>query len=554
MKNRRMIQCLSIVNRKNISRQTIDGIEHIIVSSYTLPDDVVMNDVLYPAAEIAKGYQTLERTLAPVEHPTNAAGEYISATDPEAINNFYAGAYNINVSRENGRVHIEKHVNVVEAKKTDRGKRLLDRIEELETNEKPRPIHTSVGVFLTLETLKSPRKNSAGDQYTMIGKDFVFDHDAILLDSVGAATPAQGVGMAVNAEGLKFKVDRVSVPNAIKAATGLPLADSGRTWSKSSALRRVKAKIGATDTPNATYARYHLWYDASQSENFGAYKLPFVDIVDGEAKAIPSALRNAAARLNQTDGPSDAEKTRIRNIIDGYLNKLRANQEGMPYSEILEKLEMQIKNTVAAEWMYIVDIYPDRVIFETNMGYFQAPYTMSDDTITLAGIPIRVDKTVEYQPKVNQKKGDELMKQLILNALAAAGISTDGLSDEDLLAAYNELQVKGNDGSDGNDSDDSGRETDDASAAIVNAITPLKEQIEALQAVITAKSDKEKDDLVKSVVNSKKYPGITEDAAKLLPLETLKEMSANCTEAHGVPFTTNVDTNNDFAAPAEMPE
>lgn len=548
MKNRRMIQCLSIVNRKNISRQTIDGIEHIIVSSYTLPDDVVMNDVLYPAAEIAKGYQTLERTLAPVEHPTNSAGEYISATDPEAINNFYAGAYNINVSRENGRVHIEKHVNVVEAKKTDRGKRLLDRIEELETNEKPRPIHTSVGVFLTLETLKSPRRNSAGDQYTMIGKDFVFDHDAILLDSVGAATPAQGVGMAVNAEGLKFKVDRVSVPNAIKAATGLPLADSGRTWSKSSALRRVKAKIGATDAPNTTYARYHLWYDASQSENFGAYKLPFVDIVDGEAKAIPSALRNAAARLNQTDGPSDAEKTRIRNIIDGYLNKLRANQEGMPYSEILEKLEMQIKNTVAAEWIYIVDIYPDRVIFETNMGYFQAPYTMSDDTITLAGIPIRVDKTVEYQPKVNQKKGDELMKQLILNALAAAGISTDGLSDEDLLAAYNELQVKGNDGG------DSGGETDDTSAAIVNAITPLKEQIEALQAMITAKSDKEKDDLVKSVVNSKKYPGITEDAAKLLPLETLKEMFANCTEAHGVPFTTNVDTNNDFAAPAEMPE
>lgn len=548
MKNRRMIQCLSIVNRKNISRQTIDGIEHIIVSSYTLPDDVVMNDVLYPAAEIAKGYQTLERTLAPVEHPTNSAGEYISATDPEAINNFYAGAYNINVSRENGRVHIEKHVNVVEAKKTDRGKRLLDRIEELETNENPRPIHTSVGVFLTLETLNSPRKNSAGDQYTMIGKDFVFDHDAILLDSVGAATPAQGVGMAVNAEGLKFKVDRVSVPNAIKAATGLPLADSGRTWSKSSALRRVKAKIGATDAPNATYARYHLWYDASQSENFGAYKLPFVDIVDGEAKAIPSALRNAAARLNQTDGPSDSEKTRIRNIIDGYLNKLRANQEGMPYSEILEKLEMQIKNTVAAEWLYIVDIYPDRVIFETNMGYFQAPYTMSDDTITLAGIPIRVDKTVEYQPKVNQKKGDELMKQLILNALAAAGISTDGLSDEDLLAAYNELQVKENDGG------DSGGETDDTSTAIVNAITPLKEQIEALQAMITAKSDKEKDDLVKSVVNSKKYPGITEDAAKLLPLETLKEMFANCTEAHGVPFTTNVDTNNDFAAPAEMPE
>lgn len=549
MKNRKMVQCISRVNKSNIQRQTIDGIEHIIVSSYTLPDDIVMNDVLYPASEIEKGYRSLERTLAPVEHPMNSQGEYISATDPYAINNYYAGAYNINVSRENGRVHIEKHINVAEALKTDRGKRLLDRINELETSEKPRPIHTSVGVFLEVEKCggKKKRMNAAGQEYTMIGKSFVFDHDAVLLDSVGAATPEQGVGMAVNNEGHKVSVDRAFVTTAIKAATNLPLAESGRTWDKSSALRRVKAKISATDMPNQAYARYHLWYDAGQSENFGAYKLPFVDIVDGEAKAIPAALRNAAARLNQTDGPSGAEKTRIGNIIDGYLNKLRANQMSMSYTQMIEQLEQQIKNTVAADYMEIEDVYEDHVIFETGAGYFTVPYTVSGDSVTLAGIPVRVDKMVEYQPKVNRKTGDEQMKELIINALAEAGISTDGLSDDALFAAYNELmtskkeQVVTIDGK-------------EFTEQITNTLQPLADKLKALEERFNANAGKEKDDLIQTIVNSKKYPGMTEDAAKLLPVDTLKEMVANCVESHGIPLTTSSENKNAFAAPVEMPE
>ena len=134
--NRVMVQCRTVVNRDAVRRETIDGVEHIIVSSATLPDDVVMNGGLYPAEEIAKGFESLELTLAPVEHPI-INGQYISANDPRAIHDFHAGAFNMNVRRENGRVHIDKYINVPEAMKTDRGKRLLDRIDELETNSDP---------------------------------------------------------------------------------------------------------------------------------------------------------------------------------------------------------------------------------------------------------------------------------------------------------------------------------------------------------------------------------------------------------------------------------
>lgn len=210
-RKRVLVQCSTLVDRSAVSRKSVDGVEHIVVSSHTLPDDIVMNGGLYPSEEIENSFATLERTLAPVEHPKDAAGNYLPAADPAAIHNFYAGAFNANVRRENGRVSLDKVINVQEALKTDRGKRLLDRIEELETSSDPRPIHTSTGVFLDIEVLDAPKVNAAGQEYTWIARDLVFDHDAILLESVAAAQPHQGVGMGINTTGDEVEVQQALV-------------------------------------------------------------------------------------------------------------------------------------------------------------------------------------------------------------------------------------------------------------------------------------------------------------------------------------------------------
>ena len=170
-----------------------------------------MNGGLYPAEEIDKSFKTLERTLAPVEHPQDSDGNYISASDPTAIHNYHAGAFNTNVEKVGDRIRIDKFVNVQEAMKTERGKRLLDRIAEIEANENPRPIHTSVGVFLFPEILDEPQTNAEGQKYSWIAREMVFDHDAILLDSVGAAQPSQGVGIGVNTEGEEFEIERFTI-------------------------------------------------------------------------------------------------------------------------------------------------------------------------------------------------------------------------------------------------------------------------------------------------------------------------------------------------------
>lgn len=528
-----MVQCRTAVDRNAVRRETIDGVEHVIISSSTLPDDIVMNGGLYPADEIAKSFESLELTLAPVEHP-HINGQFISASDPRAIHEFHAGAFNINVRRENGRVHVDKCINVTEARKTDRGKRLLDRIDELENSSDPRPIHTSVGVFLMPEELSEPKTNAEGDEFTWVARDMVFDHDAILLDSTGAAQPHQGVGMAVNSKGEEIEVQ----VNTITASRRLPLAPSDTTWDSGEAIKRVREAIGAEDEPNATYGRYHLWFDSEQSENFGAYKLPFVDIIDGEAMAVPNALRNASARLNQTDGPSDAERERIRGIIDGYLNELKDNQSVSElHSAVMDALER-----AAFDAGFIEELFTDRVIFWSKDQLFEVPFMLDPEgAATIVGIPVPVNREVTYIPKTNQSEGDA-MKELMLKALADAGITVNAeISDDELLAKYNELQANQSEGG-------------DTGVEITNALQSLTQKIDGLEAKMNSVETAELDRLAEVVANSGKYPGMDAEAAKLLGVDKLKELAANCQSAFGLSPVINSGTSEAHAAPADMPE
>ena len=200
----KLIFCTQKVNRANIKRENRKGVEHIVLTSFTLPPNIVMNGGLYPSEEIDKSFESLNRTPVTVEHP-EIDGMFVSAQDPEIDFDFRFGAFNENARKtDDGRVALDKVINVQKALKTEKGKRLLDRIEEIETNEKARPIHTSVGVFLDVEDLPEPLNEVNGvktnAEYSWIGRGMVFDHDAILLDSMGASTPDQGTGIGINSK------------------------------------------------------------------------------------------------------------------------------------------------------------------------------------------------------------------------------------------------------------------------------------------------------------------------------------------------------------------
>lgn len=201
---KKLIFCTQKVNKKHIKRESRNGVEHIILTSFTLPANIVMNGGLYSKEERDKSFLTLNRTPATIEHP-EIEGVFVSANDPAIDFDFRIGALNENARiTDDDRIAVDKVINVQKALMTEKGKRLLDRINELETNENPRPIHTSVGVFLDAEEVE-PAVNEQGQEYTWIAKDMIFDHDAILLDSIGAATPDQGTGIGVNKESIKVE-------------------------------------------------------------------------------------------------------------------------------------------------------------------------------------------------------------------------------------------------------------------------------------------------------------------------------------------------------------
>lgn len=180
------------VNNKSIRTVWEDDREYLVVPSITMPDDIIMNGGMYPKAEIEAAYKGLENTPAPLGHPKRNGVE-IPALDPLAINAYHIGATNRNVRRERGRVYLEKWIDVLRANESEGGRRVLEAIK------KNRPIHTSTGVYAKQQLVTN------GDGYNWVARNLRFDHDAILLDEAGAATPSEGVGMLVNSEGKEIE-------------------------------------------------------------------------------------------------------------------------------------------------------------------------------------------------------------------------------------------------------------------------------------------------------------------------------------------------------------
>lgn len=203
------INLVTQVNSASIRKETINGREHWIVPSYTLPSDVVMNGGLYPASEIDAHYLKLEGKLAPLGHP-QVNGKFVSASSLEGINLGHIGAANQNVKKVGNRIYSEKRIDIEVCCRTEGGRRLHERLEAIANGESVEPIHTSVA--LMLEKIPNTDKSKP---YDWIARIHDIDHDAILLDEAGAATPEQGVGLMVNTADAQYLPTNVGLLSGI---------------------------------------------------------------------------------------------------------------------------------------------------------------------------------------------------------------------------------------------------------------------------------------------------------------------------------------------------
>lgn len=206
---RNRVNVLTVVNSaSNITTETIDGKPHIVVRGITpVVDDIVMNRKLYPAAEIEKAYNTLERNPMPLGHP-KVDGKHVSARDVRAVNEYHVGAWLQNVSHKDGKVTGDMYVNRQYAESSEKGKRLINRLDEMLAGTNSEPIHISTGL---LYSGIAANGESKGKKYNEIATNMMFDHVAVLLDEPGAGTPEEGVGIFVNAEGDEMQVLTVNL-------------------------------------------------------------------------------------------------------------------------------------------------------------------------------------------------------------------------------------------------------------------------------------------------------------------------------------------------------
>lgn len=301
------INIRTVVNASQIRREKRDGRDVIVVPSATLPDNVVMNGVRYPAEEIEKAYKGLEGTIAPLGHPT-VNGSFVSASDPRGLARGYIGAHNENVRREGGRVLLDKVIDVEVANRSEDGKRVLAAID------KGGPIHTSTGLY----ALMTPAINDA--KAARIASGIVFDHDAILIDEPGAATPEQGVGMLVNAKdrdghdvevvnsSLTEEADREvdwavdSLVRAVVRKRQVPLLETF----KSSILGLIR---GEAITPATQLENEEMAVTDEQFKNLTDQVAALANSVAAISTAIPEAVANAIAPLKtQTEALANAAK------------------------------------------------------------------------------------------------------------------------------------------------------------------------------------------------------------------------------------------------------
>lgn len=122
-----------------------------------------------------------------------------------------------------------------------------------------------------------------------------------------------------------FGMNDATMTTGVKAVSpkrDFPIGPRDRDWDASAAADRWRAASGSEDEPSEQYKNGFMYYQADDRDQFTAYKLPFVDVINGTATAIPRAIFAIAQRLEQTDLPSD-DYDEVRQAVSFYYGRMR---------------------------------------------------------------------------------------------------------------------------------------------------------------------------------------------------------------------------------------
>lgn len=219
-------------------------------------------------------------------------------------------------------------------------------------------------------------------------------------------------------------------------------------------------------------------------------------------------------------------------LKDGLLNKVKfffTHNSDASFDEIYQLLREAIRAPSGSDvYRYVVTVWPDKFIYEEDNKLFQQKYLIDDNAVTLIGEPVEVvRKPTEYEVKTNGELNP--MKEKMIAALNAAGVKTEGLTDDQVWDAYNQ-QMQKKEG--GGDPGQTQINSDAITAAVNLALKPLNDEISTLksQLLANAESDlKTKRDAVKA-----KFSFMSEAAINSLSGDALNDLYSQCQTSTGL--------------------
>jgi len=437
----------------------IEGVTHMI-------RDSVMNRGLYTAKafdELAKDLMASNaRIPAPLSHPSDEQGNFISANDPLIMSAHNVFAFDSDWRLVGDKLVSNTYIDMKRAAENENAAWLIERIN----NRQPIDRSTGLELYIVEENGIGPD----GEEYDWRVESVAnLDHSAILNpeSEPGAKNNTEAVGMFTNGNGESaVEVAELHV-NACSPNLSLPLAPADYEWNETEAVNRIRKFSGSESAPSTNYRKFFMEFDANNVGDFGAYKMPFADVIDGRPYAVPAALEAINA-----ESVAESDRQRIIANVEHYKSKM---EKTMPNSKLAQFLN----------WL---------------------------------GKKFGVNAEMEYNRfVVNNIEYNEVdpMKEKILAALNAAGVKTEGLDDDALFAAYNESMKPKAKVEDEEEMDNAGGKgkTKEKNSEVLEAVNALAEEIKQLKAANAAAAQAEIDAVAAQVANA----GIMdlEDAKKL---------------------------------------
>lgn len=519
-KNMRLNVVNTIKSNQEVSEKIIRGKKHTVVHGVThMIADTVMNGIYYPREEVELLCHSLEnqQIIMPAEHPVDDEGNFMSASSPLALISNLVGAFAFNFSMRGDKLISDMAICPELAMMNEYGADILDTIDNKEDMD------MSTGFYLTTEIGNGVAPD--GNEYGKTARNLKMDHSAILPISPGAKQSNEGVGMFANSalDSSGNTVDmNTFVSNMGAAQFNLPLSSVDATdWLERKAVEEIKEFTKSGDKPSSNYRKFFAHFDRDNADDFDAYFYPFARVVDGRPMAHPKAIEEIKSALAEGKIP-DSDRDGVKALVAKYENEEAysnaSNEELSMFQRFKKFLKGENENSNGYNMDNGGEVAANNQDEEAQMrktmmarmvknGYDQAKLDkMSDDEMMNA-----YGDMMKKSGKGNMDDMDDKKKSKMDNAADQADVP---MFDED----RDHKQGNGEDKEDGTKY--RGAMNSEAPAWAKQLIG----RIDSIESAMNKQTDSEVDKLAEFVSNSQ---GISKEAAKGIPLDTLKTMAAN---------------------------